>query len=202
MEIKYRDIILRDMKESDIDDDIRWNTIETEWALWDAPWEMEIELPKFNPEAYRVEQLKKLKEPPTCRRWGFELDTADGVHIGSVNSYMIDENWDWIRISDIQVGQKVFRTLGIEICDSHYWSKGMGTQALTAFIQYYLATGCTDICLQTWSGNIRMVRSAEKLGFVICHREFGNRTVRGQIFDGLTFHLDLDTFHKYLSKNP
>lgn len=29
MELKYRDITLRDSRESDIDDDIRWNTVET-----------------------------------------------------------------------------------------------------------------------------------------------------------------------------
>ena len=33
MELKYHNIILRDMEERDIADDIRWNTIETEWAL-------------------------------------------------------------------------------------------------------------------------------------------------------------------------
>lgn len=201
-EIRYRDIILRDMREADIEDDIRWNTVETEWALWDAPWEMEVELPKFNAEVYRTEQLETLKKPLDNPRWGFELDTSGGVHIGSVNSYMIDENWEWIRYNDIQAGQKVFRTIGIEICNSSYWSKGLGTQALAAFIRYHLNNGCTDICLQTWSGNTRMLRSAEKLGFVICHRERGNRSVRGEIFDGLTFRLNLDNFHKYLSENP
>lgn len=30
MEIKFRNIRLRDMRESDIDDEIRWNTLETE----------------------------------------------------------------------------------------------------------------------------------------------------------------------------
>lgn len=36
MELHYKDIILRDYKENDIEDDIRWNTVETQWALWDA----------------------------------------------------------------------------------------------------------------------------------------------------------------------
>ncbi len=39
MEIPYKNIILRDMVVADIEDEIRWNTVETEWALWDAPWE-------------------------------------------------------------------------------------------------------------------------------------------------------------------
>lgn len=31
-------ILLRDMVESDIADYLRWETEETEWQLWDAPW--------------------------------------------------------------------------------------------------------------------------------------------------------------------
>ena len=39
MEIKYKNIILRDMIPSDIEDNVRWNTTETEWSDYDAPWE-------------------------------------------------------------------------------------------------------------------------------------------------------------------
>ena len=197
MEIKYRDVVLRDMMERDIDDEIRWNTVETEWALWDAPWEMEVELPKFEPEAFRQEAMQELGRPKDSLRWGFELD-AFGVHIGSVNSYLIDENWDWIRLKDVKPGQKTYRTLGIEINDSRYWGKGLGKQALCAFIRYYLDQGCTELCIQTWSGNVRMIKCAEKLGFVECDREVGNREVRGGIYDGLTFQLDLAAFRRYL----
>ncbi len=49
MEIKYQNVVLRDMRESDIEDEIRWNTVETQWAQWDAPWEMEEELASFDP---------------------------------------------------------------------------------------------------------------------------------------------------------
>ena len=55
MEIYYQDIILRDYRESDIEDDIRWNTVETEWALWDAPWETEEDLASFDPKSFREE---------------------------------------------------------------------------------------------------------------------------------------------------
>lgn len=201
MKIKYRDIILRDMVESDIEDDIRWNTIETEWALWDAPWEMEVELPKFNSARYRADQLKRISRPQERLRWGFELDTADGAHIGSVSSYLINENWDWIPLRDVLPGQTVYRALGIEICDSRYWSRSLGTQAMAAFIQYYLENGIQNLCLQTWSGNDRMIRCALRLGFEECHREIGNREVRGCFYDGLTYKLDLDRFHKFLSEN-
>ena len=37
--IKNKNIILRYIKESDIADQERWLTTETEWCDWDAPWE-------------------------------------------------------------------------------------------------------------------------------------------------------------------
>ncbi len=201
MEIRFGDIVLRDMRASDIADDIRWNTLQTEWALWDAPWEMEEELRCFDPEAYRSEQLERLKQAPQGFRWSLDLDTADGIHIGSVSAYLIDEAWEWIRMADVKSGQTVFHTLGIEINEPEFWSRGLGTQALAAYIQYHLQSGVQEICLQTWSGNARMVRSAQKLGFSVCCRKRGIRFVRGEVYDALTFRLDLEAFACWTQKN-
>ena len=63
MTIKYKDIILRDMTEADIEDDIRWNTVETDWANWDAPWKSLPDLLTFDAEEYRKKELLKLAEP-------------------------------------------------------------------------------------------------------------------------------------------
>lgn len=201
-ELRFQDIVLRDMREADIDDDIRWNTVETKWALWDAPWEMETELPKFDPAAYREKMLANLSKPKEGARWSLEVDTAEGVHIGSVSSYLIDENYEWVRLSDVLPGQKVWHTLGIEINDSRFWGRGLGTQALAAYISYHLDNGFTELCLQTWSGNVRMIRTAEKLGFVVCHREIGFRQVRGSVYDGLIFRLDVRKFRGFLMETP
>ena len=38
------------MTEADIEDDIRWNTVETDWANWDAPWESLPDLLTFDPD--------------------------------------------------------------------------------------------------------------------------------------------------------
>lgn len=195
MEIKFDNIILRDPKESDIDDEIRWNTTETEWALWDAPWEMEEWLPTFDPVKFRTEELEALKKPVRGFRWGMEVDTSGGVHVGSVNTYLIDESYEWIPLKNVEEDQRIFYTLGIEINEPAYWDQGIGTKALAAYIQYHLDNGHYDICLQTWSGNTRMVRCAKKLGFQICEREVGKRNVRGGLYDGLTFCLDVRRFH-------
>lgn len=194
MEIQYKDIVLRDFLESDIEDEIRWNTAETEWALWDAPWEMEEELSKFDPEAFRKEALAELEKPKTGFRWGFEVDTLSGVHIGSVNAYLIDENYRWIKRAGGKESQRFYYTVGIEINNAAFWNHGLGTQALAAYIRYLLARGHENICTQTWSGNVRMIRCAEKLGFRLCNRDEGIRNVRGANYDDLTFRLDASAF--------
>ena len=197
MKIEYKDIILRDMTEADIEDDIRWYTVETDWSNWDAPWEP---LPDIsNTDSYRKKELLKLAEPKDKIRWGFEIETAEGNHIGTVNSYMINENFEWISVKDIKPGDKAFRTVGISICESSFCGKGFGTKALAAFVNYYLENGEDEIYCQTWSGNIRMVKCAEKLGFEICKRKIDYREVNGKKYDGLTFKLNKEKFYNYLN---
>ena len=37
--LHYKQIVFRDMVQTDIDDYVRWYTKEHEWKKWDAPWE-------------------------------------------------------------------------------------------------------------------------------------------------------------------
>ncbi len=197
MELRFQNVVLRDFRESDIDDEIRWNTLETQWALWDAPWEMEEELAAFDPEAHRIKCLEDLGKPQEAIRCSMEVD-ANGVHIGAVSAYLVDESYEWIRRKDVQPGQTVYRALGLDICEAAYWGKGFGKKSLTAWVFYHLDQGVFELCLQTWSGNTRMVRAAERLGFSLCCRKPGIRQVRGGVYDGLTFRLDLSRFRRYL----
>ncbi len=197
MKIEYKDIVLRDMTEADIEDDIRWYTVETDWSNWDAPWEP---LPDISDtDAYRKKELLKLAEPKDEIRWGFEIETAKGEHIGAVNSYMINCDYEWTPLNKAKPGEKLFRTVGISICESSFCGKGFGTKALAAFIDYYLENGEDEIYCQTWSGNIRMVKCAEKLGFEICKRKIDYREINGKKYDGLTFRLNKEKFCKYLN---
>lgn len=194
MQIRYGNIVLRDEEERDIDDEIRWNTVETQWALWDAPWETEEELAAFDPEQYRREALASLQKPRRGVRWSLEVDTAEGVHIGGVNAYLTDEHFQYVPESCAKPGHPLWVTAGIEINESAYWGKGYGTQALAAFIQYHLDMGHRNIATQTWSGNTRMIRAAQKLGFRLCRRDEGARQVRGGAYDALSFCLDTALF--------
>lgn len=196
MEIKYQNIVLRDMRESDIDDEIRWNTAETGWAQWDAPWEMEEELRAFDPEKHRREELEWIALPKPEHRLSLEVD-AGGVHIGSVSAYCIDGDFNCRKLSPGEDLSGLSWAVGIDICESAYWSGGWGTRALTAFVKYHLEEGYVNLYTQTWSGNIRMVGLAEKLGFRECCRKEGIRQVRGGIYDGLTFRLDRAAFDSH-----
>ena len=79
MKLKYKNIILRDMEENDLDDYIRWNTTETEWQDWDAPWEID----KCTPFTEQVAFAKRLvnnylvPDNPDNVRKRFEICTED-----------------------------------------------------------------------------------------------------------------------------
>lgn len=197
--IRYRNIILRDLKEPDIDDWIRWETVDTEWMDWDGP---DLEAPPFLEEEFRAECAQLLSHPIRGFRNFFELDTAQGEHIGMVTGGLTGEDYEYLTREEIAAGKKAYHTIGIVICESGQWCQGYGTQALTAFCRHFINHGRKEIRLQTWSGNLRMVCCAEKIGFVEINRFVGNRHIRGEVYDGLTFQLDLDRFHKYLVENP
>ena len=196
--LKNANIILRDLQKSDIEKRIYWEKEETEWQMWDAPWEYEnltAEEEQKEFESYiaslkeRVEAVKNLSAEE--KRFGFQIavnnETQD--YIGWCNSYLIDEEYN---ISD--EGTK--RTIGIDIPQMAARGKGYAYQALQMFIAYLLEQGEKEIYTQTWSGNIRMISLAEKLGFEECKRKKGFRLVRGEHYDGLSFRLNLEKFWK------
>lgn len=199
MEIIYKDIVLRDYKESDIESDIRWMTEEIAWLDWDAPWEKEGDLKNFNIEEHRKSSLERLKKKKTEDefRWNFEIDNKDGVHLGGVNSYLNDENYQWKSRAE---GGCLY-TIGIGICESKYWYNGYGTQAYVAFIKYLISYGIKEIYTETWSGNYPMIKMGERIGFEICHRDINYKKVNGKFCDGLIFKLNLDKFNKWLEEN-
>ena len=175
------------MMESDIEDYVRWFITETEWAKIDAPWEpveSDVETERASWREY-YESVKDL--PDDDLRWKFEI-CWNGRHIGRASSYPIDENYEWI--GEIKDGQTVYRAFGIDICEPDVCGNGIDTNALRAFMNYYFENGVDEFYTQTWSGNVRMLRCAEKLGFVECNRNVGTREVHGHKYDGLTFRLE------------
>ena len=184
IKIEFGNIVLRDMIESDIEDYVRWFTVEREWEKWDAPWEKEDTCEETERKKW-TEYYESVKDrQDDVLRWKFEIEYK-GRHIGWVSSYCIDENCEWVGKTD---GRKtVYRAIGIDICEPDLSGHGIGTSALRAFMNYYFENGVNELYTQTWSGNVRMLRCAEKLGFAEYDRDTGAVEVDGQKYDGLTF---------------
>lgn len=193
MEIKNHKVILRDFVESDIDDRTYWETVETEWQLWDAPWEYN-EDEVFDSDKYCKERLEWLEEEKDENRirWSFQICINDESrkHIGWINAYNIDENYNYTKDDG-------YCTIGIDIPDLSSRGKGYATASWDLFIDYLLSNGIGDIYTQTWSGNERVLGLMKKLGFEECNREHGFRIVRGQLYDGLTFKLNRQKYKDF-----
>ena len=185
MKLQYEDVILRDYKLSDVDDEIRWTNVDTAWFYADTPW---MTMEKVDPEELRADMIQIMESmPEDAIRWRFEIE-LNGRHIGLVSSFYLDENfenvpWEAIDQSKNAKGNNAIRELGIEICEMDCWGKGIGAKALTAFMNYYRSFGEDRFLLETWSGNKRMLGCARKLGFTEVQRRKGAHIVDGKEFD-------------------
>lgn len=170
---------LRDMTEEDIENYVRWFTVETEFNDWDAPWEPI--------ETTEEEERKGWKEyldwtttlSPEDMRQKFEIEW-DGRHVGWVCCY-----------TDLEYMENTegILALGIDIPEINARNKGCGRMALELFMDYLQGFGYHAFYLQTWSGNFPMLRLAEKLGFREVYRKAGHRRVEGTPYDAITLEL-------------
>ncbi|MCK9524660.1 MAG: GNAT family N-acetyltransferase [Limnochordia bacterium] len=150
MQLSNNKVILRDFIESDIEDRIRWETVETEWQLWDAPWENEGG-ETFDHKAYRLARLEWLasEKDENRPRWGFQICINDEEqrHIGWCNAYNIDDGHKYTN-------GEGHLTIGIDIPDQAARQKGYATAAWDLFIRYFLGQGVDSIYTQTCQLNM------------------------------------------------
>ncbi len=187
MNITFDGVTLRDYLLSDIEDEIRWTNTDTAWFYEDTPW---MGMETVDPDELRAEMeeiMASLTEDAI--RWRFEIEVA-GRHVGLVSSYLLDVNyeplpWESIDQSKNAEENRAIRALGIEICEMDAWGKGSGSKALTAFMAYYRGLGERRFLLETWSGNLRMLGCAQKLGFTEVKRKPGVYSVNGNAYDAV-----------------
>jgi len=147
-------ILLRDPILSDTDAYIHWMS-HGEWREFDAPWENGSEpFPEIKEAELKQRFLDICTEELPVPRVCVFIATKDNLPIGWVNRYSethFPEVW----------------SVGIDICDDHYLSRGLGTEALTLWIGYLFGNSDRHrLGLSTWSFNTRMAHVARKLGFV------------------------------------
>ena len=89
----------------------------------------------------------------------FKSDDVNGIYIdeilvGTVSRYWQDRKTRWLEV-------------GIVIYDSNYWYGGYGSEALKIWTTktFNDFSELEHVGLTTWSGNISMMKSAEKIGY-------------------------------------
>ena len=169
-------VILRGWLASDSDSFVRW-LADGEWRLFDAPWEgfrsaTTAEDEKRDREWF-MQQLNKGDESWLSRR--AVIATPDNSPLGWVSRYGEKDNPHVCFV-------------GIDICKDAYLNRGLGTEALKLWVDHlFSVSDMHKLGLDTWSFNPRMIRVAEKVGFVYEGRQREMRHWQGEWLDLLHF---------------
>ena len=123
--------------------------------------------------------MKKLSSDVTRRKYEIELD---GKHIGWICSYT---NLGYLE------NKENILAIGLDVPGEQDRKNGFGTKAIQMYMKYLSERGHKSFYTQTWSGNLAMVRLAEKLGFKEVYRKERCREVEGKLYDAITWRLDL-----------
>lgn len=159
-------VTIRPIKEDDLRRmwELTFKEENPEWKKWDAPY-----FPHYTLD-YETYLERKDKIVGKDDYWGIEVD---GELIGMLSYYWEHQPSLWLE-------------MGILIYEPKYWSGGFGTKALTMWINHlFNEMPLVRVGLTTWSGNMRMIRVAEKLGMTMEARIRKVRFWNGVYYDSI-----------------
>lgn len=169
-------IILRELQLKDLNDLLYWTHPEREFHKFNGPYfpkENERELKEYI-ESVRTRLIAGEKNPYGNRKIIANEETDE--IIGSVSWYWKSEETLWMEV-------------GIVIFNENYWGRGIGRSALKMWIGEIFNSHpeIVRLGLSTWSGNLRMVSLAEKMGLrkEAVYRKA--RIVDGRYYDSLSY---------------
>lgn len=143
---------------------------------------------------------KQLTKEEYMNLWNQEYELFPGVPpllaviinkkaVGIVSCYWVDKHTNWLET-------------GIVIYDSDYWSGGYGTEAYRMWIDFlFESTHLHRLGMSTWSGNIRMIKTAAKIGMKEEARIREARIVNGEHFDSIKMGILRREWESYRSKS-
>ena len=158
MKIDYGNISLRDYTYADIQDDIRWLNVDNDWISLDTPW---IAIEEVNEDEYQELMEFHIEAITQSEAFRSRLEIYyENKHIGFVSAYYTDQKHE---ITDSKRATQL--QLSVQICESEYRGKGLGTDALSRYIEYCNKNFNIPVTLRTHSQNLPMLKMAVKLGF-------------------------------------
>ncbi|MFN3238647.1 MAG: GNAT family N-acetyltransferase [Pseudomonadales bacterium] len=163
--LRDADLILRPADNSEADK--IWHLIfdDMQWKQFDAPY---YPLARQSLSEFTSGMLPRFVTGETA----FLIEVAGQV-VGSVSYHWEDKNTRWLEV-------------GIAIYTANHWGKHMGRRALALWINHlFQQHDVARIGLTTWSGNPRMVASAEAIGLKVegCLRKV--RYFNGEYYDSI-----------------
>lgn len=175
LKIEGKHIRLRDWILDDLETYKFWQLGEHEWKNWDGPYFKSTDIET-------LEHIKSLNEKialgsfPNPRPKLVIADVESDGLIGTVNSYWISKETNWMAC-------------GVVVFDQKLWNKGIGKESLTLWINYLfeMRPEIVRLDFQTWSGNKRMMALALKLGFKLEGQFRKARIVKNEYFDSIQF---------------
>lgn len=173
-----RNLTLRELKLKDLEDYYHWNLPCREFHKFNGPY-----FKKYTEDelAERISGLRsKLLNGETnvLERKKMIVDSDTDKILGEVNWYWKSEETLWLEI-------------GIVVFNEDYWGKNIGYHAMKAWISEIFSSNAelVRLGLTTWSGNTRMMKLAEKLGFK-CEAVYRKaRIVENQHYDSISYGL-------------
>lgn len=154
-------VILRPIVVTDRDHYMRWQT-QGEWRSLDAPWERyateekkdEARNQRTNTQGDSAPQEQASIQDDSVPKKRAVITTLENKPLGWMNRYRSKNS-------------PIVWYVGIDICEDDYLNRGYGTEALKLWVDHLFANSeYHKLCLDTWSFNPRMMRVAEKVGFI------------------------------------
>jgi RimJ/RimL family protein N-acetyltransferase len=166
-------IVLRDWNIFDVKALEKWLSVGKKWQELDGPYYKKTQN-GFEKQIRDIQQCldNKILLDPRSRVVIADKDT--NKLLGTVSCYWESVETNWL-------------CAGIAIYDPEYWGKGIGFESLGLWTEYLFQNypKIVRLDLRTWSGNIGLIKLANKLGFIqeACFRKA--RIVDGIYFDSI-----------------
>ena len=178
-------LVLRDFCNQDIEDEVRWNTVLTDWMEADTPWmDDEPDDEGRIRSDMGVFAMMSSRMPDTTVRPRLEIEW-EGKHVGFISSYFLENDYTEAPYDPFRRPDGMKQAVGLAICEPEWRGKGIGTEALALFESYLRERGRDEICIETWPGNTPMLHIAEKRGYVLVRKTERAHAKGNETWDGL-----------------
>ncbi len=174
-------VSLREATQEDVNELYYWKYEEKkqEAKKWNAPY---IPERRFTKEKYINSWKKEYELFPSVPR--ILAIIINEKTVGTVSCYWVDKHTNWLET-------------GIVIYDPDYWSGGYGAEAYRMWVDFlFESTHLHRLGMSTWSGNIRMIKTAAKIGMKEEARVREARIVNGEYVDSIKMGVLRREWHK------